>query len=108
MPFLIIPWTCLLLIRVYRLVDSEGPLLPWGRAKFAGILMPVILLVLLLLLLNNFGLLFDLYDVVIIIIAETSIVSVFDSYNLVVMLIEDVSSLVILTAEVSSLLSNNA
>ena len=51
MPFLVMPWTCLLLIRESRLVDSKGPPLPWGRAKFVGILGPVLLVLLLLLLL---------------------------------------------------------
>ena len=45
------PWTCLLMIRASRLVDSKGPPRPRGRAQFVGILGPAGLLLLLLLLL---------------------------------------------------------
>ena len=48
------PWTCLLLIRVSRLVDLKGPPKPPGRAQFGGILglvLPLLLLLLLLFLL---------------------------------------------------------
>ena len=50
--FIVVPWTCLLLIRASRLVDSKSPPRPWGRAQFVGILGSAVLLLLLLLLLS--------------------------------------------------------
>ena len=38
--FFVMPWTCLLLIRASRHIDS-GSTVPQGRAQFEGILRPV-------------------------------------------------------------------
>ena len=40
--FFVAPWTCLLLIRASKLVESKGPSKPCGRAQFEGIVGPVL------------------------------------------------------------------
>ena len=51
--FIVMSWTCLLLIRASRLVYSTVPPRPRGRAQFEGILGPFTLLLLLLLFSSN-------------------------------------------------------